>query len=206
MDNLKIRKIHNLLTQVPDTCALVDDPEKSEAIATAMSVMDELVLEDVGLTDRRVASADYSQCFEVFSCEKFQFAVFIIPAGQKLHLHDHPNMAVLSKLLTGKLKVLSYDAIEAATSSSVTDIPVSSPTLTLYEYPIAPWSLSAVHNNFHEFEAVVNSVVFEALLPPYGDEERVCNYYEPLESPLVPGGFLLRIIDPPEDGPVGIEI
>ena len=204
MDNTNVRKIHDILAGIPDTADLVTDPDSSDSISAIMEAMDKLSLEDIGLNRQRVEGVDCSQCFEVFSSENFQLAVFILPAGEKLHLHDHPNMAVLSKILIGKMEVKSYDSMTVDFPTA--DIPVSAPTLAVKEFPTPPWSLSAVHNNFHEFVAVSPTVVFEALLPPYGDEERVCNYYEPYESPLVPDGFLLRIIDPPDDGPIGIEI
>lgn len=206
MENHKIKRVRDILAQIRDTSVLVNSPHESSVVKGAMAAMDELTLEDVGLSKRRVAGADYSQCFELFSSESFQFAVFIVPAGQKLHLHDHPNMAVLSKILIGKLSVKSYDAIKLDEVYHTGDVPVAAPTIKVYECPASPWCLSAVHNNFHEFEAISDTVVFEALLPPYGDEERVCNYYEAYESPLVPNGFFLRIVDPPEDGPVGIDI
>jgi hypothetical protein len=203
MDNSKVRIIRDILASITDTSSVVARPCESPEVARAMSAMDLLTLEDIGLTASRVADANISQCFEICSSEAFQLAVFIVPAGGKLHLHDHPEMCVMSKLITGEMQLTSYTRATSADPNSV-DIPVGPGSVEVMRYPVLPWSLSADNNNFHELVALTPTVVFEALVCPYSDD-RPCTYYEAYDSVLLPGTFL-RVVEPPEDGPIGIEM
>lgn len=46
--------------------------------------------------------------------ERFSFALFFIPKGGFLPLHDHPNMFVFSKILMGKVLRLSFSLADKA--------------------------------------------------------------------------------------------
>jgi quercetin dioxygenase-like cupin family protein len=205
MDNSKVGAVSDILASIADTAAVVARPGESPEVALAMQAMDLLTLEDIGLTAKRVADTELSQCFEIFSSEAFQLAVFIVPAGGKLHLHDHPEMCVMSKLVSGEMQLTSYTRAPCTEPASASlGIPVGQPNIQAMLHPIFPWSLSADSNNFHEVVAVTATVLFEALVCPYSDE-RPCTFYEAYTSTLAPGNFL-RVVEPPDDGPMGIEI
>ena len=54
----------------------------------------------------------------LFFLFRWQMGVFCFPAGATLPLHDHPHMAVLSKLLYGSMRVSSYDWVTAPRSGA----------------------------------------------------------------------------------------
>lgn len=108
----------------------------------------------------------------VASCQAFDVAVFILPGGKSLPLHDHPKMTVLSKLLTGGLSVRAYtpDPISPKLHLLALD------TVKLPEHE--GWFLTPTQGNIHEFAAVDTAVILDVLMPPYDEDKgRPCNYY-----------------------------
>ena len=45
---------------------------------------------------------------------EFTVGVFLVPKGQRLPLHDHPGMTVMSKVLYGTLAITSFDKRDSA--------------------------------------------------------------------------------------------
>ncbi|CAN0544695.1 unnamed protein product, partial [Ectocarpus sp. 12 AP-2014] len=76
--------------------------------------MDKLQPEDLGLSERDFQGLTHSLCVPVFGGPEacFEMTVFVLPKGGEIPLHDHPNMAVLSRILFGTLDVTSYDMEE----------------------------------------------------------------------------------------------
>jgi hypothetical protein len=60
--------------------------------------MNEVTLECLGLDEDTIDKMCDPQCYTVYCNDKFHIAAFFIPAGRGLPLHDHPSMAVLSKV------------------------------------------------------------------------------------------------------------
>ncbi|KAJ1442094.1 cysteamine dioxygenase, partial [Ochromonadaceae sp. CCMP2298] len=118
-------------------------------------------------------------------------AVFILPRGKALSLHDHPGMAVFSRVLRGVLRVRAYTPTE--TPVTPTDTPNDTPTDTPantgsrfevnleYEGVKTPsdgaWVLSPSRGDIHELWAEQDCVILDVLLPPYREPDRPCNYY-----------------------------
>ncbi|KAF8682100.1 hypothetical protein HU200_045080 [Digitaria exilis] len=50
-------------------------------------------------------------CKPIFQCKNFEIAVFFLPQGTVMPLHDHPGMTVFSKLLIGSAHIEGYDWI-----------------------------------------------------------------------------------------------
>ena len=103
--------------------------------------------------------------------------IFLLPKGAALPLHDHPGMAVLSKLLSGRLRVTSYD--RPASDARGPRLRCAPPTTRTLAAPCAPLRLGPVTGNIHAFEALDDCAIFDVLTPPYDDfAGRSCHYYE----------------------------
>uniref|UniRef100_A0A0D9VX12 cysteine dioxygenase n=1 Tax=Leersia perrieri TaxID=77586 RepID=A0A0D9VX12_9ORYZ len=50
----------------------------------------------------------------IYDCEDFTVAIFYLPAGTVMPLHDHPGMTVFSKLIAGTAHVESFDWVSPA--------------------------------------------------------------------------------------------
>ena len=78
--------------------------------------------------------------------EDYRLVLFFIKKGTRMPLHDHPNMAVMTRLLEGSMALASYDWVEATSN------------LARYcgtEEVTAPCThhLNPLENNVHEFTA-----------------------------------------------------
>jgi quercetin dioxygenase-like cupin family protein len=47
----------------------------------------------------------------IYDAEAFSVGIFMLPAGSRIPLHDHPGMSVVSALLFGTLRLTSYDLL-----------------------------------------------------------------------------------------------
>ncbi|CAM9752503.1 unnamed protein product [Pylaiella littoralis] len=112
-----------LLQTIYDELARITDPEgeaekglDSPAISKVLRLMDKLEPRDLGLSEGDFQGLAHSLCIPVFADGDafFEMTVFVLPEGGEIPLHDHPNMAVLSKILFGSLEVESYDNVDAA--------------------------------------------------------------------------------------------
>lgn len=52
---------------------------------------------------------------------KYSAGVFVFPPGAEIPLHDHPGMVVLSRVLYGELRVLSYNVVSSAPEEEAND-------------------------------------------------------------------------------------
>src|SRR3954470_20375444 len=59
--------------------------------------------------------ADHGFREEVFTTDPaFHASVFALAAGETIPLHDHPQLDVISKVLCGRMRVTTYEWIDAA--------------------------------------------------------------------------------------------
>lgn len=95
-----IQRIYDALhpLSTPDIEQLARQPDNSEAINKCLGAVDSLTLEDVGLSADILSKVRDSVCMNIFSCKNFHLAVFIIPKGFGIPLHDHPNVSYHSSL------------------------------------------------------------------------------------------------------------
>ena len=91
-----IQSIYDTLAPLSngDIANIVADPRSTDAVQKCLKVMENLRLEDIGLNQNVLNQVTESVCMNIFSCDKFHLAVFIIPNGQSLPLHDHPKVSV----------------------------------------------------------------------------------------------------------------
>uniref|UniRef100_A0A0E0KGY9 cysteine dioxygenase n=1 Tax=Oryza punctata TaxID=4537 RepID=A0A0E0KGY9_ORYPU len=119
-----------------------------------------------------------------------QVAVFYLPAGTVMPLHDHPGMTVFSKLLAGSVHVQSFDWVspsvyggaggKRAVRSSNTKL-VNKVLDHVVEAGCGTWVLyPSTGGNLHRFVAGVDEpcAFLDVLTPPYSeDSRRRCTFY-----------------------------
>jgi hypothetical protein len=197
--NESFRSVFEAMRAIESPALIARSPLFHEETAPFIRAFDKLTLRDVGVTVDAAQRCSINQCFELYADQNIQLAVFIIPKGLKVRLHDHPNMAVISKLLFGRMQVQSYTQ---RGNQGKFGIPV---TKCVPEIKVEgeSWCLTAVENNFHEFSAESTCVIIEALFPPYSEGERDCTYFLVSRGG---DGLYLRAVPFPDDGPVSVAL
>lgn len=107
-------------------------------------------------------------------------AVFVLPPGTAIPLHDHVGMFVVSRVLWGRLEVREYDVLTTKWTGhnavSKGRVAVRRPPSFTDEGEVR--TLSPSRGNIHSFHAQEWTAVFDVLLPPYDAENgRECRYY-----------------------------
>lgn len=107
-------------------------------------------------------------------------AVFILPPGSAIPLHDHVNMFVISRVLWGRLEVREYDLLPRGWNGGGRRVALRMEPSFTEEGETRV--LTPTKGNLHSFHASEWTAVFDVLVPPYDPEEgRDCRYYEPVE-------------------------
>lgn len=168
--------------------------------------MKEVSLRDVGLDANTLDMEREMQCTNVIETENFHIAVFMLPAGKTIPYHDHPNMVVCSKVISGSLRLQSFSKL----SDSSSDLSLDGVTATEDETIQVEldsectksssddcWMLTPKRGNFHEFTALTPCVILDILLPPYDEPDRLCHFYHAKQEKTNPKRWTL--IQIPED-------
>lgn len=171
----RVQSIYDSLVKINDWTDAVNSPLSSDEIVSCIDIMNQLNGEDIGIDSTFLSKLRYSVCMNICSTPNFNIALFIIPAGSGIPLHDHPNMTVLSKLVMGEMNIRSFSPVEAASVTNTFPAVVKENKKHTSLDPT--WFLTPSEGNIHEFEALSGCVVFDILLPPYDDPERPCTYF-----------------------------
>ena len=133
---------------------------------------------------------------------EFTVGVFLVPKGQRLPLHDHPGMTVMSKVLYGTLAITSFDKRDYSRTVQAQDyrIPIET-VIRSVRRPVTceqPCEIlrPTSDGNLHEFFAAEDVAIMDVLTPPYNfGHGRPCTYFRVAglgsaqpESPGASGG------------------
>ncbi|CAM9275935.1 unnamed protein product [Chrysoparadoxa australica] len=170
-----VQRVHDLL--VTEREGVTDE-------AALKGLLEDLNPKDVGLEEGSfIGIPEAGLYLPIVESPSFDMAVFIIPAGSGLPIHDHPSMSVYSKVLFGKMFVRSFDLL--GHSSGKADgkggaswqAKLSKAEAVSSHTPC--FSLGPRERNLHSFHAETTCAVFDVLLPPYDSAAgRSCHYYE----------------------------
>ena len=156
-----------------------------DALLNAMSAVDAAALniDDV----QRPGACTY---LGIVEHADYAIAAFVLAPHATIPLHDHPGMTVLSGVISGSLRVTSFDVGadgKARRSSSI---------MTSADGPAA---LFPCQDNVHEFQAGADGAcVLDVIVPPYDEDSgRACHYFE--AAAIGDGVFRLREIPEPAD-------
>ena len=156
-----------------------------DALLNAMSAVDAAALniDDV----QRPGACTY---LGIVEHADYAIAAFVLAPHATIPLHDHPGMTVLSSVISGSMRVTSFDVGadgKARRSSSI---------MTSADGPAA---LFPCQDNVHEFVAGADGAcVLDVIVPPYDEDAgRACHYFE--AAAIGDGVFRLREVPEPAD-------
>jgi hypothetical protein len=181
-----IQKIYDSLKSIENNEYSSQNPFNCPQIQKSADLMNNITLKDLGLDEYKVVSRTYSHCMNVFCCDNFHLAVFILPSGAKIPLHDHPLMTVCSKLVQGELLVKSFTPLSTSNDDDNLTTTITARcelNEKLFSSKDKTWLLSPSFGNVHEFVAKSTCVIFDILLPPY--KKNNCNYYSILTKKTI---------------------
>lgn len=112
----------------------------------------------------------------------YNIGVFLIPKGNTIPMHNHPNMFVISKVIWGSVLINCFDK-KANNEKNLEEYDVfqveEKEKINMKKNDIA--IVTPDNNNIHEVIAHEDSAFFDIILPAYEEEEnRSCDYYEKL--------------------------
>ena len=103
-----IKSIFDQLSSIENFLSSVQDPSSCQRLIKVIEDMDKCSLQDLGFSQFQISRLRENQCCTIYSSPLFDISVFIICKGKGLPVHNHPSMAVLSKVVCGELNVRSY--------------------------------------------------------------------------------------------------
>ena len=122
--------------------------------------------------------------YHLYEDNDVTIGMFVLGKGASIPLHDHPNMAVLSRVLFGQLHVRSYDYLEGYHNTpTVGEIR----TCRLHRDELfdsgKTFALFPHLGNIHSFHApAAMTGVLEVQKPRYDERERPCSYFRVAET------------------------
>lgn len=117
--------------------------------------------------------ADHGFREEVFTtAPSFHASVFALAEGETIPLHDHPGLDVISKVLCGRIRVGTYEWIDASSLvAHECDELLFGPEDDAFVLRKSPGTL-------HAFTAIESTVFLDLFAPYYDDVLRPCRYYK----------------------------
>lgn len=115
---------------------------------------------------------------------QFVLQVFFLPKNAKMPLHDHPSMAVLSKIVAGSIDICSY-TLDKDAFSGTNHISANGNLIShvaphhrhIYTSSDPTSILTPELGNLHAMRALEPTLFFDILTPPYEPPQRDCIYY-----------------------------
>ncbi len=154
------------------------------AILLAVSEASSLFEDGFRRVPRKPGAMEYIHLFEN---EHVSMGIFLLPAGSRIPLHNHPGMTVVSKVLSGALQVTSYDWVgEMMTARDGScwgeGVQVFDGVVGSVERGDGMGTTRVLFpdsgGNLHRFQAVSDCAILDVICPPYNAREgRTCSYY-----------------------------
>jgi hypothetical protein len=112
-------------------------------------------------------------------------SLFFLPRGGAIPSHDHPGMTVLTRVISGTVRVRAWDLVEDAPSGAGEGLASRSLDVKLDARSSVLWTRPR-EANIHRVDALEPSAFVDLLVPWY-DDERPCSYFavEPAGAGLV---------------------
>ncbi|GCB80242.1 2-aminoethanethiol (cysteamine) dioxygenase a [Scyliorhinus torazame] len=167
------------------------------------SLLEKIQVEDLNLGPRRSQGPRHGPpvtYMHICETEYFSMGVFLLQGGACIPLHDHPGMHGLLKVLYGSVAVKCFDKEEtesgarpgAGVQFNPPLLPCQQATLRrslqssteVLDQASGPCTLTPLHNNMHQIDALDGPAAFlDILAPPYDPEAgRDCHYFKRLQT------------------------
>ncbi|WOK94335.1 hypothetical protein Cni_G03037 [Canna indica] len=177
----------------------IDDVSGSESSQEDESSSPITITSDGMILGRALKQITY---VHIHQCEDFSMGIFCFPAGACMPLHDHPGMAVLTKVLYGSVTWNAYDWVTSPNSNprkyGLAKVVAEEKLLQASSKPTVLFPSGG--GNIHSFTAVTPCAILDVLAPPYSDElGRPSTYYVDIPIPSLPGFCMLEETDLPKD-------
>ena len=189
-----MQQIYDSLVSITDVQESVRLSHKCPGIMACLEAMNTITLSDLGLDEAYVLNAKNNVCMNIVNAPEFDIQIFVIPKGQKLPLHDHPSMAVLSKVISGTLSIQSFSPAKLVSCGELSTGKADLVLQAIRTCADSAWLLTPFDGNVHELEAKETSIVLDVLMPPYSEGDRPCNFYR---SVMKDDCWFLESIPPP---------
>lgn len=155
-------------------------PWTGSALTEIVTATDSLRSHDLGaLVQPGAFPKDTWGCHHLARVRDVGLSVFLLSAGQRMPLHDHPGMAVVFKLLAGRARLSVYDWHREGPPRSwarhlyLAEVDASDP----------PALVRPDFGNVHGLEALEDCAFIDLYSPPYDPEAgRPCRYYDVAEE------------------------
>jgi cysteamine dioxygenase len=162
----------------------ITDVYLNQDIKSITDMMHSLTIESDNLhrlySKRKTFRNDIITFIELVHNPVMNVVIIVIPNGQRLPLHDHPNMVGMLKVLHGQVRISTYTKIGFFEQGRQPAIRTQNGViLSRLNYPQVITPLS---NNIHEVEFVSGecgkdyAAIIDVLTPPY-DDNVGCRYY-----------------------------
>ena len=146
----------------------------TDAAVAALAASTRSLRCDAGELARLLAlpPSDHGFREEVFTTDPvFHASVFALAEGETIPLHDHPELDVISKVLCGRIRVRTYEWIDASSLvARACDELILGPEDEALVLRKSPGTL-------HTIAAIESTVFLDLFSPYYDDALRPCSYY-----------------------------
>lgn len=122
---------------------------------------------------------EISTCATLYQSPLFHLAIFYLPKGTLMPLHDHPNMCVITKVLHGMINISSFNYFDSSKELVHKNKDVVISTQENNDICV----LGPIDGNLHQIKALDDTVMFDILSPPYDEMNgRICTYYKAITT------------------------
>jgi hypothetical protein len=183
-----LEKLKILLTEIKDkikNCETMDFRNQylenyldEFELSQCVELVNNLTIKDLGCSKSFQNLRNYIQhgmnYISIFDDPFYSVGIFYMPKGTIIPLHDHENMMGMSKVISGSIRIESYDRVSYKNDQEnyfevmlVEDSVFSSNEVSIF----TPYS-----KNYHQITALKDTAFLNILVPDYGDND--CNYFK----------------------------
>ena len=168
---------------------IIQQLNKEQNVEEISRLLQHCTLTDLGLGRGSLPGGlprDHWVYLPIAETRKFVFAVFGLRQGQRLPLHDHPQMTVLMKPLLGSMRMRSFSAKVGNGQAHVWDEKTEIMDQTTGVVGV---------RDIHEITAVTDCAFADVVFPPYDEYgERSISYFEETQDKGI-----LKVVPCPRD-------
>ena len=184
MTSDQLRQLLSLAKQISHSPVLteqligeIEGRAESSLLARIVNCLDHIHLKDLGITEATSdqyfvpSSITYTPLYE---SQELSICFFALSKGMGLPLHDHPEMAVITSVVKGRMKFKLADLVERESDQLYTYREKDIGEMT------APGvlALTPAMCNLHQFLAMEDTVMLDIFIPNYSQVRDITYFLE----------------------------